>query len=132
MVVLPCMMPGDLILIARHLHKDPTAQIWDERLVVRQPGDRADRLRPEPEADAHRTRRQWILGESARQLDRADHPRPVVVSLHGMTGMRLNKEFTRIGIRSTFGMNNSGGDSETLPGIGGEFGFDDHVVFLMT
>ena len=105
-------MPGDFVFVARHLHEDAAAQIRDERLVVREPGDRADGLRPEPKADAHRASRKRILGESPRQLDRADHARAIVVGLHGMTGMRLHKELTRFGIRSAFGMDDRGGDFE--------------------
>src|SRR5688572_4695199 len=110
-------MPGNLVFVACHLHKDSAAQVWNEKLVVREPGDHADGFRSEPEADAHRASRKRICGEAPRQLDRADHARPIIVSLHGMTGMRLHQEFTSLGIRSTFRMDDCSCDFESLRGI---------------
>ncbi len=132
MIVLAGVMPGDLVLIARHLHENAAAQIRDERLVVRKPGDRADGLRSKPEADTHRASRKRILSEPPRQLDRADHTRAIVIGLHGMTGMRLHKELARFGIRSAFGMNDRRGNFESLLRVGDEFGFDDRMIFFIT
>lgn len=89
------MMPCNFIFVARHLHENSAAQIRDERLVVREPGDRADGLGSKPKADAHRASGKRILCESPRQLDRADYARAVVVGLHRVTRMRLHKELTR-------------------------------------
>src|SRR5689334_6499552 len=116
MIVLSSMVPGDLILIAGHLHEDPASQIWDQRLVVGEPGNRADGLRPEPKADAHRASRKRILSEAPRQLDRADDTRAVIIRLHRMTGMRLHKELAGFGIRSARRVNDRGRNFESLPG----------------
>jgi hypothetical protein len=129
MILLTCVMPRDLILIARHLHEDAAAQIRDERLVVREPGDGADGLGSKPKADAHRASGKRILRKPPRQLDGADHARAIVIGLHGVTGMRLHKELARFGIRSALGMDDRGGDFESLLGVGDEFGFDDRVIF---
>ena len=131
-IVLACVMPGDFVFVARHLHEDAAAQIRDERLVVREPGDGADGLRSKPKADAHRASRKWILRESPRQLDRADHARAIVVGLHGMTGMRLHEELPCFGIWSTFRVDDCRRDFESLLGVGDEFGFDDRVIFFVT
>ena len=130
-IVLSGVMPGNFIFVARHLHEDAAAQIRDEILVVREPGDRADGLRSKPKADAHRASRKRIFRESPRQLDRADHARAIVVGLHGVTGMRLHKELARFGIGSAFGVDNRGGDFESLFRVGDEFGFDDRVIFFI-
>ncbi len=124
-------VPGDLIFVASHLHENSAAQIGDERLVVREPGNRADGLGSKPEADAHRTSGKRILGKAPRQLDRADHARAIVVGLHGVTGMRLHEEFTCLGIRSAFGMDDRRGDFESLLWVSDEFRFDDRMIFLI-
>src|ERR1044071_3205444 len=131
MIVLAGVMPGNFVLIASHLHEDATAQIRNKRLVVREPGDRADRLRSEPKTDAHRSHRKWILGESPRQLDCADHAGAIVVSLHGMTGVCLNKELARIAIWSAFRMDDRSGNFESLCGVSDKFRFDDRMIFLV-
>src|SRR3990170_7265382 len=100
MHVLARVMPSDLILITCHLHEDSAAQIRDERLVVCEPGNRADGLGSKPKADAHRASGKRILGEPPRQLNRANHARAIVVGLPGMTGMRLHKELARVGVGS--------------------------------
>ncbi len=114
MIVLACVMPRDLILIARHLHEDSAAQIWDERLVVREPRDGADGFGSKPKADAHRTSGKRILRKSPRQLDGADHACAIVIGLHGVTGMRLHKELTCVGVGSALRMDNRGGNFESL------------------
>ena len=131
MIVLTCVMPRNLILIARHLHEDTAAQIRDERLVVREPGDGADGLGSKPKADAHRASGKRILRESPRQLDGADHARAIVVGLHGVTGMRLHKELARFGVGSALRMDNCCGNFESLLGIGDEFAVDDRMIFLV-
>src|SRR6266496_4743685 len=100
MIVLARMMPCDSVLIARHLHEDTAAQMRDERLVMREPGNRADSLWSKPKADAHRTSRKRILSKSPRQLNRADNTRTIVISLHGVTSMRLHKKFAYFRIQS--------------------------------
>src|SRR5688572_9214519 len=126
------MMPCNLVLIARHLHEDAAAQIRDERLVVRKPGNCADGLGSKPKADAHRASGKRILGEPPRQLNCTNYPRAIVVGLHRMAGMRLHEEFARFGIRSAFGMNDRAGNFESLLWIRDEFRFDDRVIFLVS
>src|SRR6266498_2050983 len=132
MVMLSRVMPGDFILIACHLHEDSTAQIRDERLVVREPGNRANSLWSKPKTDAHRARGKRILGESSCQLDYADHACAIVVGLHGVTGVCLHKKLARLGIRSTFRVDDRSGDFESLLRIGDKFGFDDRVIFFVS
>src|SRR5215212_5821507 len=108
MMMLSRVMPGDLVLVACHLHKDPAAQIRDQRLIVRQPGNRTDRLGSKPKTDAHRASRERILSETPRQLDRADHTRPVVIRLHRMTGMCLYQELACFQIHSTLWVDDRG------------------------
>jgi hypothetical protein len=57
-----------------------------------------------------------LFSESARQFNRADHARAIVIGLHGVTGMRLHKELARFGVRSAFGMDNCRRDFESLLG----------------
>src|SRR6185369_544874 len=98
MIVLSSMMPGNLIFIAGHFHEDSTAQVWNQCLVVGEPGNCANGLWSEPKADAHRSRRKRIPGKPPRQLDCADHTCAIVVRLHRMTGVRLHEELPCFGV----------------------------------
>lgn len=129
--MLPRSMKCNFVFIARHLQKDSATQIWDERLVMRQPGDRADGLGSKPKADAHRASGKRILRQPPRQLDRADHARAVVVGLHGVTGMRLHKKLARFGVRSALRMDDRRSDFESLFGVGDELGLDHRVIFFV-
>ena len=96
-----------------------------------EPGDRPDGFGSKPKADAHGPRRERILAEPPRQLDGTDHARAVVVGLHRMAGVRLDKELPCFGVWTAFGVDNRRSDFESLFRVGDEFGFDDCMILFI-
>src|SRR5688572_24670736 len=98
--MLACMLERDRVVVAGHLDKDAAAQMPDQVLVVSEISDGTNRLRSEPEVDAHRTGWERIDNESPRDFDGCHHARSIVIGLIGMTDMRHDEHFARRGIGS--------------------------------
>lgn len=125
-------LEGDAVVVAGHFDEDATLEAGNQVFVVGQVGNRANRLRAEPEADAHRAGRERVRRQPPGDFDGGDDTRRVVIGLVRVADMRHNEHFTGGGGFPTARMNHRFGHFEpTLGRVGQKLGADDDpIVFL--
>src|SRR5262245_24500785 len=100
--------------------------------MVSKIGNGAYRLRTEPEADTHRTGREWLRSKSPRDLDGGHDTRGIVVGLIGMTYVSHDEHFACRSVCSILSMYDCGRYFKSLCRICNKFRFDNGTIFFVT
>ncbi len=104
-VVLAGVLERKRVVVAGHLDENPALDGWNQVFVVRQPGNRANRLWPKPEAHVHRAGRERVGRQPPRHLDGCHHARSVVIGLVGVADVRHDENLACRGFGAALGVN---------------------------